>query len=242
MNNAPNVFSKVETWFLGALLQNGNARVSDSLEMLTGEAVEKVKVQIKVIPGSEVLRSLDTIMGRLATVISNISGDLLGEFLFFQTEQDYRVLTELMSPTLIGISEEDKGDPASYLVPEWLKKQRRKHMAGNRGKHVMLDAISELANVLFGVYGTAVYDSANLAIFQAMPRATLDPHHDLLAEAVDRNVKTTNLAVLISIDFVITKKDLKIWLLMLLEKEGIQAMLDSRHRDQNQDSQISSDS
>lgn len=225
MTNTTHILSKAEAWYIGMLLVGGDARVGESLEMLTGQAADRLTVRIKVIPASDVIRTMNITMGPLITVISNLSGDVHGEFLFLQTDRNYRILGGLMSEAVIGVTKEDENNPASYLVPDWLKKQRQKALEGDRGKKIMLDAISELSNMIFGSYGTALYDSRKLTIFQGVPTATLDNHHSALTAAIARCIKSANTAILFSIDFVMKQKDLKIWLLLLPDPEGLQRLL-----------------
>jgi len=227
MNRTPMKLSDAQIKFLAKAMEGGNSNVSSTLEMLTGQTVDRHSVRINVIRGGNLIKLMHFLWpGPLATVICNLSGDVEGDFLFLQSERDFETLSQVMGPNLTAHARQTINE--ANLVPDWLKEQRHKKLDGMEPQTQMLDVISELGNVLFGIYLAALYDTCNLATFQGVPNATLmDSQQSALKKAVFQNRKESNIAIVIEIEYVIVQKSLKAWLLMLPLMSGLRAMLDS---------------
>ena len=228
MKYTPMNLSDAQIDFLHQAMEGGNSNVSSTLEMLTGQTVDRHSAQIKVIPGTAVMNSMDLGFGPLATVISSIHGDVEADFLFLQNQSDFQTLCQVIGPTLTDKALHTVNDATDYLIPDWLKEQRHNDLDNKDLQSQLQDAISEMSDVLFGTYLTALYSHCKLATYQGLPNATLkDTQQSMLRKALSRNQKESNIAFVIEIECVIAQKSLKTWLLMLPLMSGLRAMLDS---------------
>lgn len=158
-----------------------------------------------------------------------MQGDIEGVFYFLQTEPDFQSLGELMVSALSPAAKAAQIETSDYMVPDWLQQQRNKDRRGI--KKQILDATSELGNMLFGGYLTALYSGCNLTVYYDPPTTRLDEQHLLLEKALQQNAADCNTAFVIQIEYVIANKKLGSWLLMLPNTSGLRAMLDSMDSD-----------
>ena len=231
MNNTPKKLSAAQIGFLHKVIDGGNRHVCTTLEMLTGQSVDQHSVRTQVIPGvdaMELLALMDLDPGPGASVISSVHGDVEGNFLFLQTRRDFQTLSQVMGPTLIGGARRAVNGAEDHSKPDWLIEQRHQDLDSRELQAQMLDTITEMGNVLFGIYLTAFYSDCKLTAFQDVPTASLvDDPQSLLMKTLSWKSRGANIAFVIEIDYVIAQKTLKAWLLMLPLMSGLRAMFDS---------------
>ena len=116
--------SDTQIEFLCDVFADGNSQVRSALEMLTGQTVEQHSVQVQVARFERVAQLMNFPPEAMAVVACGIRGDIGGDLLFLQTQQDLRVLSRVMSPMLTGEAQHAANKEARRPVPEWLIEQR----------------------------------------------------------------------------------------------------------------------
>ena len=213
---------------LHEIMEDGNSNIASTLEMLTGQHIDRHTATIKVIPGIQAMGSMKLGYGPLATVLSAIQGDVECDFLFLQNQSDFKNLCEVMGPTLTDKALHTVNDAANYMIADWLIAEEQDEVDSTALQAQMKDAITEMGSVLFGTYLTALYTSCSLATYQDFPVATLkDEQQSMLEDALLQNRRESNIAIVFEIECSIAQKSLKLILLMLPRMSGLRAMLDA---------------
>jgi len=227
MNDTSNILSDAHISYLNKAMEAGSEQIADTLEMLTGQALDQHSVQIKAIPEADVMRQLDFGSGPVATVSSNVYGDVEGCFLFLQSQFDFKVLSEVMGPILAGKSKSSGSEATDYLTSDWDMKKRVVDPDSNEFKALMKDAYTELGNVLFGIYLTALYSSCKMVTYQDLPTGILlDDTQSELKKALSLNGSEPGIAFTIGIVCSIGGKKFEAWVLLVPQLSKLRETLD----------------
>jgi chemotaxis protein CheY-P-specific phosphatase CheC len=228
MNRASTHLSESQLGFLQEVMECGNSQVKPTLEMLTAQTVDQLSIQLRIIPSSEVSRYMDMNPEPLATVIGSMHGDVEGMFYFLQSKKDFLSLGHILIDSISSSIKRMANEPTEYLIPDWLKEQRSENLDTEELEAQMFDAVSEMGNVLFGIYLTALYNGCKLGVYYDTPTNEWDDQHLLLEQALRKNKNESNCAFVIRVDYTVAGENLRAWLLMLPDLNGLRAMIDSR--------------
>lgn len=223
--------NETQSNFLRGVMDSGGHQVSSTLEMVTSKTVEQFSIQVHLVPSSSVSQLMDLSPGPLVIAQSSIQGDLEGIFYLLQSKPDYQLLGELMMSGLSAGEITTQDDLGSYMGPDWFKQNDKQNKAATVTTQQILDATSELGNMLFGAYLTALYTGCHIAVYYDPPTIQLDDQHLLLGKALKQNESDCNTAFVMQIECLIADKKLRPWLLLLPDTKGLQAMLDSMDTD-----------
>jgi chemotaxis protein CheY-P-specific phosphatase CheC len=226
MNLSLENLNETQNEFLCGVMDSGGQQVSSILEMLTSKTVEEFSVKVHLIPSSKVSQLMAFSPDPVAIAQSGIQGDLEGVFYFLQSKPDFQSLGELMISGLSAGEIATQSDLGSYMGPDWLNQNDKQNKVEIDTSEQILDATSELGNMLFGGYLTALYTGCHLAVFYDPPTTQLDDQHLLLGKALKQNEMDCNTAFVMQIEYLIAQKKLRSWLLLLPDTKGLQAMLD----------------
>ncbi len=231
MNLSLQKLNEAQNKFLLEVMDSGGHQVSSTLELLTSKTVEEFSVKAHLIPSSNVSQLMDLSPAPLAIAQSSIQGDLEGVFYFLQSKQDFQSLGELMMSGLSAGDIATQSDLASYMGPDWINQNDKQKKATTVTPEQILDATSELGNMLFSGYLTGLYTGCHLGVYYDPPTTQLDDQHLLLGKALKQNEMDCNTAFVMQVEYLIANKKLRSWLLLLPDAKGLQAMLDSMDTD-----------
>ncbi len=121
-----------------------------------------------------------------------------------------------MSPALTGNSRQSVHEATDYLTSDWDMTKRQVDPDSQEFRKLMTDAYTELGNVLFGIYLTALYGSCKLVTYQDLPRALLmDENQSALKKALSLNGTEPGIAFTIGINCSIAEKKFAAWVLLV---------------------------
>jgi len=211
--------SQLQAEILRQILNGGNAEVAPTLEMMVGAPLENLEIKTSMLMMADVPSRVGS--GPLNTVRVGIEGDIEGDFLFLQTERDFKVLKKALEP-VIGGPVRTVHNATDYMVPDWLEDRRQQPEFETRVR----DAVGELGNVLFGAYLTAIYSRCKMATFQGLPQSTLpDLDQVVLKGLLKRYSQVAERVFLVEISCSVNDGPFLIRLLMFAQPSTFLAML-----------------
>lgn len=222
MTNPAQPLSHLQTELVRQILNDGNPRIGETLEMLLGLKAENAKIRTWMENLSEVTRKIPN--EPMMAVKIAFEGDIEGTFIFAQPVSMSHGLTDALKEQLASHASLP-GDAASYVRADWVLSGRPTTALDDEK---LKDFLGELANVLFGNYLTAIYSRCALATFQESPEVRVpDRQGEILAHALEHFDGRAERCFLVQVDCTVGDHPIHFWLVMMSDPEGFRAMLDN---------------
>ena len=97
----------------------------------------------------------------------------------------------------------------------------------NKGPDENLSILAEIGNVLVGIYLTAIHDFCKLHIYHTIPTVAVDMVQSLLDESLNVLSMQVQLMIVIENEFLVEKKHIRAFLIMIPSVESVKTLLDS---------------
>lgn len=162
--------NRVQTELLKQAFAKGASRLKPALEMVIGTDSLKTTSRVGALAPADFIERSGIGSGPLSVVESSVHGDVEGTILLLQRQQDFQVFGQLVECAMLGIG--PAGGSEAY-TPDWLEGRDIEKKDEDRIDQERKDALTELANMLFGVVLVAFYENFRLATFQDLPRLTV---------------------------------------------------------------------
>lgn len=214
--------SPVEAELLRQILNDGNAQVGQTVEMIFGEHPEEIQVKTRMEKLADVRDKFP--MEPMSSVKIGFEGDINGVFLFLQPQSMSRGTRDAFKAMFSGNASATR-DAAGYVRNDWVSANRASaSISDDRYR----DALGELSNILFGNYLTAIYSRCSLATFQELPDV-LNPDNKMqyLMDALNHFTGRAERCFLAEVRCSVGGNRIHFWLVMMAEPEGFRAMLQS---------------
>ena len=90
-----------------------------------------------------------------------------------------------------------------------------------------LSILAEIGNILVGIYLTAIHDFCKLHIYHTIPTVAVDMVQSLLDESLNVLSMQVQLMIVIENEFLVEKKHIRAFLIMIPSVESVKTLLDS---------------
>jgi chemotaxis protein CheC len=90
-----------------------------------------------------------------------------------------------------------------------------------------LSALTEIGNILAGVYLTAIHDFCQLNIYHTVPMIAIDMIQALLDESIASLSRQVQTLILIENEFIVEEKRIRTFLLMIPAVQSVKTLVDS---------------
>jgi chemotaxis protein CheC len=192
---------EMELDYLTEMMTIGAGNAATALEQLLHREID-----LKV-PSVKILSPMDAggVLGRpsmlVSCVVSGMLGDVTGD-MFFVMQGRYR--TDILNIIMESYPGSDK-----------------------KNIELQQSMLTEVANIIYGVFLTAIHDFCKLAIFYTIPFLATDMFQSLVDESIAKaSIRTTEL-ILIECEFIISEKNIKTHLILIPSPESIRKLIDS---------------
>jgi chemotaxis protein CheC len=183
------VFSDDEMDYLGEMFNVGSGNAVTALCRLLRCEVDMKQPQIEVVPPARGIASIGDPATPFACLRMELAGDVTGNLIFMVADEQ--------KAELAGLADWSRGPTREDSDPEALPA-----------------TLSEMANILAGVYLTAIYDFCELNIFHSVPIMATDMLQALLDETIAGQGTAEGAIILITNEFLISSKPFKTFLLI----------------------------
>jgi len=120
-----------------------------------------------------------------------------------------------------------------FIVPDEHKvnltylTERAIQVPKNRGTDVDLSVLTEVGNIVAGVYLTAVHDFCRLTIYHTVPTTAIDMIQSLLDESLNVLSSQIQMIVVIESEFIVDERCIKTFFLMIPSVASVKTMVNS---------------
>lgn len=201
--NRQELFTEEQLDYLVELLNIGAGNATTALCSLLQCKVEMTLPGVEVLPAMRVAAALGDPASPAACVRMKMVGDLTGCLLFIVPDEQKRKLADLAERAAAGAGGE------------------------NPDADQALGVLAEIANILAGVYLTAIHDFCGLTVCHSVPVPAVDMLQALLDEPLADLAREQQSMVLITNEFLIGQDRVKTFFLILPTKDALQALVDS---------------
>lgn len=212
-------------------LLDGTDRAIIALEQVFGLDIDHSDSNIEVagIADSVFLSHLGE--EKLYAVSCTMSGDLEGRISLLLRSTDFGGLGRVMRPVLNLLFLADPDDDLESLEqhkPDWLQSEIPAPLEDESYHGRMMDVLSELGNVLIGMYVKALYKAFRVAAHHTAPLAREAPHRSSIRGLVGRSGKRLHLVI--ENEFSIDDHAIGMWLLISPTRKSFRQLLQAtRH-------------
>lgn len=214
--------------FFDGFLADGTARILHALKTIFELDIDSSDscIEIASADQSENLKHLGN--EPLYTISSTMMGDVQGSILILLRSDDFKYLSKIMAPTLSLIFLSRPGDDLTELdnqKPDWMKGNGARLTDDADYLAQMMDTLTELANILIGLYGRAIYQVSELNTQYSVPKVLKHPNQQALKQVLSSSERSDQLHLVIQNDFFVMDKSIKLWCLISPTRKSFQKIL-----------------
>jgi chemotaxis protein CheY-P-specific phosphatase CheC len=214
--------SPVQAEMLRQILSQGNDQVGGTLQMILGQEPHDLTVKTSMIRLMELDRKIPD--GPMVSVRIQFEGDIKGLFLLLLPQGNPHGEQAAFKALFSGQSGGEY-DPASYVRADWVQPGQGQV---NSSDERIRDTMSELGNVLFGAYLTALYSRCSMATFLELPEVLYpDNERDYLTEALEHYRQVAERSFMVEVKGSLGEHPIHFWLVMMAEAKGFKSMLEA---------------
>ena len=235
MNDEEKFLSEEQIDFLTEMMNIGAGNAATALsQMLKCEAEMKIP-SVRALQSPKVSFLLEDPSLPVACVRMDMVGDVAGNIFFIVPDEQKTKLIRLMERAS-GMGEKfNRTDPKS--LPSGLEAlQAGSGAVGpygpeaairNQNSVADLSILAEIGNIIVGVYLTAVHDFCKLHLYHTVPTLAIDMVQSLIDESFSVLSRQFQLIIVIESEFVVAKKHIRTFLLMIPSVESMNIFVDS---------------
>lgn len=192
---------EMELDYLTEMMTIGTGNAATAFEQLLHR-----KIDIKV-PSVKILLPMEAtgVLGQpgmvVSCVVSGMLGDVTGD-IFFVVRNGYR--TDILNIIMESYPGTDK-----------------------KNIELQQSMLTEIANIICGVFLTAIHDFCKLTIFHTVPFLATDMFQSIVDESIAKASIESNELLLIECEFIISEKNIKAHLILIPSPESVSKMIDS---------------
>lgn len=210
------------------LLVDGTEGALNALDALFGLDIESSDSCIEIAPAinSENLKDLGS--GTLYTVSSAMLGDMQGKILLLLRPSDFKYLSKAMRPVLdlLFLSGTDTDLTA---LDNQHKDCTQDNDAGSIGEadfdEQMIDTLSEMANIIIGLYTKAIYKICDLNTHYSVPKVLKDIDQQAIRQVLSSSEVSGQQHLVIQNEFFVMDRSIKLWLVISPTQKSFQKIL-----------------
>lgn len=218
MNRTEQLLSEDQIDFLREMMNIGAGHATTAMMQMLKCRVNTTVPEVSTVP-----------TGRLSPIVSDSSlpvtaakidmvGSVTGHAFFIVPQQYMSILTGLAEQANLGGVVQSTG-PA----PSTIKSATHIRFSND----ISASILAEIANIIVGVYMTAIHDFCGLNIFHTVPIVATDMILSLLDETLARMSYQVQAAILVKNEFRVETKRLATYLLIIPSSESIKTLVGS---------------
>jgi len=210
MNDKKQLLSAEQVDFLTEIMNIGAGNAAAALSQMLQCQVDLVIPRVFIIAETKELSTLDNpslpvVCARMG-MVGDVSGDL------------FLIVPEEQKEDLIRLAEQAMGDTGQ----SW-----RTGITNLKSDDLNLSVITEIGNIVVGVYLTAVHDFCKLNIYHTVPTVATDMVQALLDESLVRLSSQIQHIIVIENEFMVEEKLIKTFLVMIPSVESVNTLANS---------------
>ncbi len=205
MTKNTQLFTEEQLDFIQEMMNIGVGNASTALHQLVQCRVDLIRSKVHVRPISQASSILDNPLLLVACVRMAIVGEQSGDMYFILPEESRKELVSLAENALPGLS----------TLPGLEHEEREAY------------AVSEIGNILCGVYTAAIHDFCGLNIYHTIPTFAIDMVQSLLDETLIKTSRQTRMVILIENEFAVNGRRVETLLIISSSADSVRSLIDA---------------
>jgi chemotaxis protein CheY-P-specific phosphatase CheC len=231
MRNSRAILTEQQVNYFDSFLLDGTDKAIVALEDLFGLDIDSSNSNIEITPAadSEFLSHLGG--EKLYAVTCTINGDIQGRISLLMRAADFKCLGQVMKPILDLLYLSEPGADLATLdqeKPQWLRSETASESDEIEFHGQMMDMLSELGNVLIGMYIKALHGIFRVSAYHGAPQALVGTEQQLMPDMAASD-KHGQMNVVIENEFMISDQPINIWCLISPTHESFGRLLPRIH-------------
>ena len=203
------------------------------LETVLGLNIDSSDSSIEIVPAVNIEKieplSIEHLSnGPLYVISSEMAGELQGGLHLLMRSSDFKNLGEVMKPILklLFLSSPDT-DLATLesQKPDWMKDNDESHTDDSAFHEQMIDVLTEMGNILFGIYTSAIYEVYDLHTNHTVPEAFRNTDLHYIQQVLSSPELLDVQHLVIQNEFSALEKPIKLWCLVSPTQKSFQEIL-----------------
>lgn len=214
--------------FFDRFLVANTLQTLDVLETMFSLNIDSSDSRIKILPTADVAKTELLNSGSLFIISSKMTGEMQGSLSLLMRATDFKNLNEVLKPTLKLLFLSSPDADLSLLgdqMPEWMEDDDQPSSDDYIYLEQMMDMSKEFANVLFGVYTSAIYSVFDLHTHHSLPEFSKITSQQSINDFFSSRDLRDKQHLLIENNFSVLQNQLNLWLLISPSKKSLQVML-----------------
>ncbi len=221
--------SKNQRSFFDRFLVAGTRKALKAFETIFGLKIESSDSSIEIAPGVDSKKLKQIGSERLYVISSVMAGELQGNLHLVMHSSDFKYLGEVMKP-LLGLLylSNHRSDLATLdrQKPDWMHDSDTRQSGDTAFHQQMMDRLTEMGKVLFGVYSEAIYMIYDLHTYHTLSKSLADPDQQAIQQVLSSSESPDQLHLIIENEFVVVGQPIRFWCLISPTRKSFQEILD----------------
>lgn len=192
---------EMELDYLTEMMTIGAGNAATALEQLLHRKIDIKVPSIKILSPMKATEALGQPSMLISCVVSRMLGDVTGDIFFVVQDRDRTDILNIIMESYPG-SDKKSIELQQSMLPE-------------------------VANVIYGVFLTAIHDFCKLSIFHMVPFLATDMFQSIMDESIAKASIQSSELLLIECEFIISEKNIKTRLIFIPPPESIRKLVDS---------------
>ena len=195
--------TKNQIKFFDRFLLASTGKVLNVLETMFALNIDSSDSSIEIVPTVDIEKIEPLISGPMDVISSEMAGELQGSLHLLMRSSDYKTLGEVMKPILKLLF---LSNPAEF-------------------HEQMMDALTEMGNLLFGVYTSAIYMIYDLHTYHSVPKFLIVTDQQYVQQILSSPELLDKQHLVIENEFSALHKPIKLWCLISPTQKSFQEIL-----------------
>lgn len=210
MNKKEQLLSAEQLDFLTEMMNVGAGNAVTALTQMLQCPVDLVIPQVHVLPAPQALPILGDPSLPVVCIRMGMVGNVSGELFFIVAQKHMKDLIRVAEKAMLGNSQSWPEAPKTQKLDD-----------------LKLSVITEMGNIVAGVYLTAVHDFCKLNIYHTVPMVAIDMIQALLDETLVALSRQMQTLVLVENEFVIEERRIRTFFIIVPSKESVNILVNS---------------
>lgn len=192
---------EMELNYLTEMMSIGAGNAATAFEQLLHRKIDLKVPSVKILSPMKVTQVLGEPSMIVSCVVSGMLGDVTGDIFFVMQGRD-------------------RADILNIIMESY---------PGSDKKNIELQQsmLTEVTNIICGVFLTAIHDFCKLTIFHTVPFLATDMFQSIVDESIAKASIQSNELLLIECEFIISEKNIKAHLILIPSPGSIRKLVDS---------------
>lgn len=220
--------SRNQIKYFDRFLLASTSKVLSVLETMLALEIDSSHSSLEIMPAVNIEKLEPLCSEPLYVISSEMMGELQGGLHLLMSSSDFKTLGEVMKPILKLLFLSDSDTDLTTLEnqkPDWMKDDQKPLKDDPVFHGRMIDTLTELGNVLFGIYTKALYITFDLHTNHSLPESSRGTNQQYIQQILSSPAFLDKRHLVIENEFSTLNKTIRLWCLISPKQKSFQEIL-----------------